>query len=249
VPRSDPDLVAYAPRDGAARVPRLLQRASATPVARPAIAAPASRESRRSVCVSGDTRHASPASAGFAEREPLPAAWGSGSRSDLLASVARSVASRHRRQCLAAGLERWSRKVKRSVLPAGKGRWPSRPGGRCTYSGSDRQSVWWQVRRFGGRGRGRLAPAPSGRSAQGPQPRLALKAATAIDPSTTSNVVKRTMTHLLSSLAVSPQTRRYARSAPLRARGCPTFAYTSSEGGRSTRLLSRSVDASLTGLR
>jgi putative transposase len=38
VPRSDPDLVAYAPRDGAARVRRLLQRASATPIARPAIA-------------------------------------------------------------------------------------------------------------------------------------------------------------------------------------------------------------------
>lgn len=188
-----------------------------------------SRESPRSVCVSGDTRHASPASAGFAEREPLPAAWGSGSRSDLLAFVARSVVPRHRRRCLAAGLERWSRKVKRSVLPAGKGRWPSRAGGRCTYSGSDRHSVWWQVRRFGGRGRGRLAPAPSGRSSQGPQPRLALKAA--IDPSTTSNVVKRTMTHLLSSLAVSPQTRRYARSAPLRARGYPTFAYASSEGG------------------
>jgi hypothetical protein len=124
-------------------------------------------ESRRSVCVSGDTRQASPASAGFAEQEPLPAAWGRGSRSGLRASVARSVASRHRRHCLGAGLERWSRKVKRSVLPAGKGAlaepcWRPLHLVRVRSTGGH-HACWWQVRRFGGRGRGQRAPAPSGR--------------------------------------------------------------------------------------
>ena len=164
---------------------------------------------------------ANPASAGVPEKEPLPAARGRDSRSDLLAPVPGSVASRSGRDWLGVGLECWSREVKRSVLPRGKEHWPSRAEGRCGVSpgqiNSRYRACWWQVRRFGGRGRGTACSRPLGGSSSG-TPTEACAQSCDRDRSE-HNEQRRVARHDTPpfGLAVSPQTRRYARVGPLSA--------------------------------